>query len=181
MDITFAADEIRFVAYPFVGASVYPAGVLPVADIRDVDVSAWPPEIRTRAGETVFVHGGSRAELAEFCRRNGVVEVYRVDVWADLLEPFLDTQFDATHEDFTLSRLRSVGFSAGEVAEIRARVGPLMESYNFDTMLWEWVHLGLHDLLSALVWSRVSRRARRSLGDPAEVYRWAMAIAERGA
>lgn len=54
----------------------------------------------------------------------------RPDVWADLLEPFLDTKFTAEHRSATLDRLRQVGLTAAEVTRIRDRVGPLMLAYN---------------------------------------------------
>ncbi|MFJ8958640.1 hypothetical protein ACIRG5_04575 [Lentzea sp. NPDC102401] len=78
-------------------------------------------------------------------------------------EPFLDTSF-----------------SAAQIAAIRARLTPLMRAYNFDSMLWDWTHLGLYDLLRALNGTLVRPSSPATLGDPFEVYRWAMEIADYG-
>lgn len=54
-----------------------------------------------------------------------------------------------------------------------------MSAYNFDSMLWEWVHLGLFDLLAAATGPLVNSSLQAELGDPAAFYTWAMQIAER--
>ncbi|MEV6217399.1 hypothetical protein [Nocardia sp. NPDC051833] len=179
MQVFIAESEIRFTDYPFVGASVYPHGTVAVGQIRDVDPAALPPEVRTVSGETLFVSAADRSALAELCSRNALPVRSRPDIWADLLEPFLDTALDADAERSTEDRLRSVGLSPTEIIEIRGRVERAMMSYNFDSMLWEWVHLGLYDLLSAAGGTRARRVARATLGDPAVLYEWAMRIADR--
>lgn len=167
MDVSFAQDRIHFVSYDFPGATVHPAGVLAATQIRDADWRTAPPEIRTTRGETLFVPATQQAELEQFCHRNNITRKHRPDIWADLLEPFLDTSFDPEHEHATDDRLRQAGLSEDEVADIRRRLTPLMRAYNVDSMLWDWTHLGLYDLLSA------------ALGDSATLYTWAMEIAER--
>jgi hypothetical protein len=64
-------------------------------------------------------------------------------------EPFLDTWFDPEDQPTTVNRLREAGLSDEEVVGIRQRRTPLMHACNFDSMLWEWVNLGLFDLLNA--------------------------------
>ncbi|MFC6010256.1 hypothetical protein [Nocardia lasii] len=179
MLVVIADTEIRFRDYPFVGASVHPRGVLALAEIRDADPSATPPEIRTVTEETLFVAAGDGPALEKFCHRNAIPVRRRPDIWADLLEPFLDTSFDLAHQRATEAQLLAAGFPAAEIVEIRRRVERAMVSYNFDSMLWEWVHLGLFDLLSAANGSLARWTARKSLGDAAELYRWAMRIAHR--
>ena len=180
MEVNFAEDHICFLRYEFPGATVYPTGMVTPAQIRDADWKTWPPEIRTTRGETLFVLRGNQADLEQFCQRNGVTWKYRPDTWSDLLEPFLDTWFDPEHERATDKRLRDAGFSAAEVDDIRQRLTPLMNAYNFDSMLWEWVDLNLFDLLSAAAGPLVNPTLQRAtLGDPATFYRWAMRIAER--
>ncbi|WIV55806.1 hypothetical protein [Amycolatopsis nalaikhensis] len=178
MKVTFAEDHVCFEWYPFRGATVYRAGAVPIARIRDADWHAIRPELRTRRGETLFVPREQSGELAEFCHRTGIPEVRRADVWADLLEPFLDTEFGAEAERATLGRLHAAGLPSAEVARIRARITPLMEAYNFDSMLWEWAYFGLYDLLQAVNGPLVAPAVRATAGDPAEVYAWAMRIAD---
>ncbi len=177
--MVIADTEIRFVDYPFVGASVYPDGVIAASAIADADPAAIRPQLRTAAGETLFVHAEHRPALDEFCRRNAIPVHRRLDIWADLLEPFLDTWFDVADQQATEARLHRAGLSPAEITEIRARVERAMMSYNFDSMLWEWVHLDLYDLLAAANGILVRPEARATLGDPAELYRWAIRIADR--
>jgi hypothetical protein len=179
MEATIGVDRIHFQLYGFRGATVHPAGVVTPALIRDADWTAMRPEIRTTSGETLFLPRPQKSELERFCVRNGVARRSRFDAWGDLLEPFLDTRFEPEEERATLARLDAAGFSSREVAEIRRRLTPLMHAYNFDAMVWEWVHLGLFDLLDAANAPVVDRAVRDELGEPAEFYAWTMAIADR--
>ena len=176
----FGPDHIVFTSYAFPWASVYPHGVLRAADIRDASVDAGPPEIRTRAGETLFVSPEDKAGLAQFCLRHSIPLVRRLDVWGNLFEPFLDTEFSAADQAATDARLREAGLPQPEIDGIRERLTPLMRSYNFDSGLWEWCDLGLFDLLNALNGKLVDRALLPALGDLGEVYRWAMEIADYG-
>ncbi|MFD4676405.1 hypothetical protein ACFWNN_42255 [Lentzea sp. NPDC058450] len=179
MTVTFGPDRIVFSSYRFPWASVAPHGVLRASDVRDVSCSFSPFEIRTVAGETLFLTGDP-AGLKAFCARHDVPSVVRFDVWGNLLEPFLDTSFSASDVAATDARLAGVGLPEADVRSIRERVGPLMRAYNFDSMLWEWAHLGLYDLLDALSGTLVPASLPATLGDPGEVYRWAMKIADYG-
>jgi hypothetical protein len=167
-------DEIRFLAYPFAPASVAPAGVVRARDIRDADpgVAVAPPEVRLTSGETVFVAGGHDA-LRRFCGEHAVPLVRRPDVWSALLQPFVDTEFDGYWEARTHTELESYGITLDEIADIRARFAPVMVAYN--AVLWDWVHLGLFDLLEALG-GPVGGARPDELRD---TYWWAMEIADR--
>ncbi|WP_278262266.1 hypothetical protein [Nocardia sp. AG03] len=178
MLFVLADGEIRFANYPFAGASVYPEGVVPAAEIRDVDPRGWPPEIRTVRGETLFLPRVDEAELVAFCEANTIPVRQRPDVWSDLLEPFLDTTFDPEHERKTEQRLQRAGLSPAQIVAIRQRVERAMLSYNFDSMLWDWVNLGLFDLLSAAAGVLARPAAAATLGDPVRLYAWAMRVAE---
>lgn len=177
--MVIADTEIRFTDYPFAGASVYPDGVIAVSEIADADPRAIPPQLHTVAGETLFVLAADRPVLDEFCRRNEIAVRRDPDIWGDLLEPFLDTAFDAEVQRTTETRLHRAGLSHAEIVAIRGRVERAMMSYNFDSMLWEWTYLGLYDLLSAANGVLVRPAAQATLGDPAQFYRWAMRIAAR--
>ncbi len=120
--MVFADTEIRFVDYPFAGASVFPDGVLAVSAITEADPDAIRPHLRTVAGETLFVHAEHRGALDDFCRRNVIAVHRRLDIWADLLEPFLDTWFDAEDQRATDARLHGAGLGSKEIAEIRGRI-----------------------------------------------------------
>jgi hypothetical protein len=145
--------------------------------IADADPAAAPPEIRTVSGEIVFISAAQRAQLERFCQVNDIPIRTRADVWGDLLEPFLDTEFTAEDEAATLSRLLWAGLTAAEVARVRARVGPLMRAYN--AIHWDWFHLGLADLLDAVITISLPEHERMELGETASFYAWAMQIANR--
>lgn len=167
--------------YPFAGATVYPSGRVTWAGIRDVDPETRPPEVRTKAGETLLVHAEQRGELAQHAAAAGVPTVRRADVWGLLLDPFLDTYFDPPQIARTNARLESLGISNRRRERIHARFGAMMRSYNLDSGLWEWGCLGLMDFLGAVNGNLV--KDPRLVPPPARrprLYRWAMTIAERG-
>lgn len=180
MRADFDDRGITFREYPFPPASVRRDRHLPWAQVRDVDPDAAPPEVRTVDGETLFVDARQAADLWTACAAAGRPIVHRIDVWDLLLEPYLDTSFDAEDRERTLTTLERCGISRRESSEIRRRVGGTMLAYN--SVLWDWVHLGLYDLLT------VTRRAptlltlrhRLSSRRYATFYRWAMEIADRG-
>jgi hypothetical protein len=179
-DMRFSDTGIEFPDYPFPPASVHGDPLLRYADIRDVDPSTAPPEVRTRGGETLFVSATHADALRDAVAKVGLRVARRLDVWDLLLEPFLDTTFDAAHQERTLRTLEAVGVSRPETERIRARVGPTMLAYN--GVLWDWVHLGLYDLLSAMRWPFTGEGIRnRVLPSHYRSFYWeAMEIAERG-
>ncbi|KAB8142222.1 hypothetical protein F8S13_14615 [Chloroflexia bacterium SDU3-3] len=180
MRITITESGIQFAHYPFQPASVYPDGLLAWADVREVVIQAFPPEVRTRQGEVLFVEKASEAELVDAALQRGLPCVRRVDVWSLLLDPFLDTEFDDAVKAGTARTLAECGIAPDEQEAIRARFSALMISYNFDTMLWEWVHLGLYDLLYACDLAAAGGLRCGPPGDMAAIYWDAMRLAECG-
>ncbi|MFJ8436678.1 hypothetical protein ACIQ9P_35830 [Kitasatospora sp. NPDC094019] len=162
-------------ARPGVGAR---AEAVPVAAVRDADPAAAPPEVRTVTGETLFLSAVQRAELEDLCRRHGIPVMSRPDVWGDLLEPFLDTEFAPARRAATAAALARVGLDEAAVAEIRAEVGPLMVAYN--SLHWDWAHLGLADLLDAATGDTAPERYRIGPDRLPAFRARAMAIAELG-
>ena len=147
--ITTTPSGIHFKDYPFWPASIYPNGILAWEHVREIVPDAFPPEIRTRQGEVLFIAKGEEAALLESARHYGIPAVKRVDVWSLLLDPFLDTEFDDKIQAACASILSQNGIDATHSSAIRERFSSLMDAYNFDTGLWDWLHLGLYDLLLA--------------------------------
>ncbi|MEU5064884.1 hypothetical protein AB0G95_12735 [Streptomyces virginiae] len=172
-DPLFDGDRVLL---PGEDASV-PARVLGAAAVREADPDAAPPEIRTLAGEIVFVSSVHQAGLRRFCEVNGIPLRVRPDVWGDLLEPFLDTSFTHRERMANLERLAAVGLDAGETARIRERVGPLMAAYN--SVHWDWNHLGLADLLEAAFGTLVPEELRIPPRERDAFRGWATGIANR--
>ncbi|MHA7967767.1 hypothetical protein ACX93W_27000 [Paenibacillus sp. CAU 1782] len=173
-------NGIRFLEYPFTAATVYPNGFLPVADIKEILPGQYPPEIRTVGGEVLFVHHPFKSELEQFALQHQIPIVSRVDIWDFILEEFLDTEYSEEMKLGTFAVLNDAGLEREEVVELRQSVAGVMMAYNFGSMLWEWVHLGLYDLLNA--YSGVMTGDRYKLEPEAfgEFYWKAMHIANKG-
>jgi predicted metal-dependent HD superfamily phosphohydrolase len=140
-------------------------------DLREVRCARFPPEIVLASGEVLFVAKREEAALDLFARVHGVPRVDRHDTWADLLEPYLDTDFSEEQQARTLERLAASGFPREEVAAIRALVGEPTLSYN--SALWDWAHLGHLDVLAAM-------QAALPASELAAFYWRSMEIANRG-
>lgn len=176
-DISFTADGLHFPAYPFPPATVCGGATLPWAQVEALLPSRTPPELWTRAGEILFVPAPQRDALAAEAARHGVPSTDAVDVWDLLLEPFLDTWFDEKHQAWSLATLAAQGIAPAEAQALRDRCAAPMIAYNFDTGLWDWVHLGLYDLLQAHWLFR--KRFGLSDADLAALYWETIAIARR--
>ncbi|MBY0550075.1 MAG: hypothetical protein K2W95_22560 [Candidatus Obscuribacterales bacterium] len=177
--VIFAPTYIEFSSYPYTAASVYPAGKITAQEIADVGISCAPPEIRLKKCETIFVPASDREKLKTWCEKNAVPLVDRLDVWGLLLDPFLDTEFSPEQQERTLQLLAQCGIPPAESAAIRARVERVMISYNVDSMLWEWVNLGLTDILDAYGGKLASPVHRLSQHQYSNFYAYAMEIASR--
>ncbi|MFB7253333.1 hypothetical protein [Streptomyces nojiriensis] len=173
----FDGDRVRLPEGDGALPDAAPGGVLCASAVREADPAAVPPEIRTRSGEIVFVTSVLRTELERFCTDNGIPLRSRPDVRGDLLEPFLDTGSDRRTRAATLERLADAGVDATEAAAIRERVGPLMAAYN--SVHWDWFHLGLADLLDAAGSDLVPEELRIPPGDLRAFRAWAADIAAR--
>ncbi|MGC0318263.1 hypothetical protein QBC98_006780 [Kitasatospora acidiphila] len=178
LHVVFAGDHVRLPKSAVVPAGSALGGTIPAAAVRDADPQAAPPEIRTVSGATLLVPAEQRAELENFCAANRIPLRSRPDVWGDLLEPFLDTEFTPERQAVTQARLRRAGLGADEVAGIRARVAPVMRAYN--AVHQDWHHLGLADLLDAATAGWMPEHLRIKSGERAAFYAWAMTIADRG-
>ncbi len=71
-EVRFGDQGILFEAYPFPGASVFPGGLLPLADILDIDPEDHPPSLRTLAGEVLFLPVACRQDLKRWMSLHGI-------------------------------------------------------------------------------------------------------------
>jgi hypothetical protein len=179
LDVEFRDAEVAFRAYPFAPASVYPGGVVSCSDIREALPEMWPPEIRTQSGEVLFVPATQKDQLLAAAARHALPIVRRIDVWALILEPFLDTEFSEQSQQRTIEILHENGISRELCEALRQEFEPAMYHYNFATFLWEWVHLGLYDLFSAMSSVSSNLLAGRKGRSFATFYWEAMEIANR--
>lgn len=145
----FHKDIVEFIDYPFSAASIYPNGIIHKDKIKEVLLNQFPPEIRTLDGEILFISAPYKEKLKIFAQNNNIPIVKRVDIWSLILEEFLDTEFSEEDRGSVFKILEDCGVNRDEVIRIRKSLQELMIAYNFKSMLWEWFHLGLYDLLQA--------------------------------
>jgi hypothetical protein len=144
--VWFGRDGMRLFWPRRCAAARYCGSVVSWSQVRDGDPDEYPPQVRLRDGRTVFVPGRLRDELKDAMDGAGVRVVRRPDPWADLLEPYLDTDYEAVRAGCE-GHLRSAGFSDAEIAGIRRRVRWRMSALTAFT--WEWLGYGQYDLLEA--------------------------------
>jgi hypothetical protein len=121
---------------------------LPAEALGEVCAGWFPPAVRTREGEYLFVSAEQAGELADFASQHGIPFVRRNDVWSFILEEFLDTEFPPELQEGTLRFLESNGVSRAETQAMRELVGPRMLALTAVT--WEWQHYGLYDVLDVM-------------------------------
>lgn len=176
----FTESGIRFENYPYPPASVYPDGEVLYAEIQEINSQSAPPEIWTKEGDILFISAMQREELKAKAREQNIPDICRADVWDMILDPFLDTTFTKEEEERTIKRLEEQGVSRKEVMRLREELKDVMIAYNFDSMLWDWVHLGLSDALDALMGKLSGKRFRLSDERFEKFYREAIALARKG-
>ena len=82
---------------------------IPTEALSEVCVGWFPPAVRTREGEYLFVPAEQARELADFASQHVIPFVRRNDVWSVILEEFLDTEFSPELQEGTLRYLRATG------------------------------------------------------------------------
>lgn len=133
---------ITFLKYP------YPKKKTRIIYAGDItEITMWyPPVIRLRTDEYLFVSREHIDELKTFAEYHAIPIINREDLWSYILDPFLDTQLGEDHYTRTSMRLNDSGVSPEEVKSIRKRLHLSMMVLTF--MTWEWVHYGLDDALA---------------------------------
>lgn len=178
-EFTFTDEGIEFSGYTFSPSSVYPCGTVKYSDIKEILPDFFPPEIRTHSGEILFVSAPYKEELKKAAEKNKIPSKRRPDIWSFILEPFLDTEFSEEDKERTLRILESNGVSRKLCEELRMEAGEAMYAYNISSGLWEWIHLGLYDLLCAFCGYLSGEKFKMPETKFKEFYWRAMEIANR--
>lgn len=155
--VTLKVDGLHFEDYPFEPAFAFPAGKVGIDLIQEVNLG-YPSQVRLKEGDILFVPGDGKEALITCINRYDVPVVRRLFIWDALLEPFLDTWEEQGAIDRQFVWFEKIGLPRGVVDAWRREVAVAMVAYNFGTHLWEWVQLGLYDVLTAQR-ARLSRRA----------------------
>lgn len=148
-EVEIGEDFIVLHNYPFVPSSAFPTRRFEAEEIRDLSLLSAPPNMRV-GNELLMLTAENGEELRAFAQRNKLPVVNRAQIWEAILEPFLDTEFTPEHVRKTHQYFEKYGLGVSEVKALRAEVASQMITYNFDTMLWEWVNLDLSDVLRAM-------------------------------
>lgn len=176
LEVRVEPEALHFVRYPFWPASVRKRPAVPAERFTGWNPRTSPPSLILDTGEVLFVPTASQAEVHAWALTEGLRTLDGLDVWALLLEPFLDTEFTPQHEGRTLSLLEAEGFPPEQVRAWRSRVGPKMLLAN--SLWWEWGHLGQYDMLTAfakfstpwtfrrLYWDSMLKGAGRNSPEP---------------
>ncbi len=168
----FHRDALELEAAPGPPSSLRPGQRLTPDSVLEVRLDRAPPELVLATGEVLFVAATQRHALDLFARVNHLRRARRIDVWADLAEPFLDTEFGADTQAMTMERLARCGLDGPEVAALRAKLESPMLAYT--ALTWEWVHYGHWDVLAVM-------RGALSASDFESFYWRSMELANRGA
>ncbi|WP_173216875.1 hypothetical protein [Paenibacillus alba] len=178
--IKFYNERVEFSEYPFWASSISNDGIILIEEICEVLLDQLPPEIRTKAGDVIFVEALYKERLKKFAEINNIPMVRRIDTWGLILDEFLDTEFSEDSKERVFNMLEACGISREEVVSIRHSVHDVMIAYNFTSMLWEWVHLGLYDLLKAHSGVLTGDKYKLDKEDFKELYKNAVNIANKG-
>jgi len=167
--ITIYADSIMVEQCLYKPSVAYPSRLITAQEIQSIETGSFPPNIRVN-NELIFITAKKKEDLKLFAAFNNISIVNRADIWSWLLEPFLDTKYTKDTDRQLAEKLLQFGLGEQQVSAIRQEVEVQMLKYNFDTVLWEWVHLNLYDVLKAM-------RTKYDDDTFADFYQRAMAVA----
>jgi hypothetical protein len=145
--VIFGKSQISFKGYPFRDSIAYQKGIIHVADIENVDITSFPPQIKVN-NELIFISAQHKAQLEKFSIENNIKLVRRVNLWALILEPFLYIEFDEKHDERTYSILKKYNVEKELVDALRNRIRKPM--IVFDSVYWDWHSLDSYDVLIAM-------------------------------
>jgi hypothetical protein len=140
--------SIVFRRYPYAPASVYPDGALQASEVEALVLNFRPPALHTRKGELLFLPPDALPEVRAFAERHEIPSVRRLDVWALVLEPFMDTSVDRAMRRRMREALRRCGLSGARLLFLRWRVSFRVEFIH--CLHVQWQHFGLADVLDAM-------------------------------
>lgn len=147
-EVAVKDSVLHFLKYPFEPAAVYPAGIVEMDDITEINLG-FPSQIRLRQDDILFVPGPCKKALISFINQHDIKVLNRLSVWTSLLDPFLDTWEDQKAIDAQFEWFETIGLDRRTVDNWRREVALAMTAYNFGTGLWEWGSLDLYDVLIA--------------------------------
>lgn len=179
--VLFQSDYIEFRNYPFKPAWVYSNPIVYSNEIVEVISNYCPPAIKITNGEIIFVprNQNNEQKLNNFAGRNNIKKVERLENWALICDEFLDTQFSVDDRERAYNLLELSGIDRNRCDSLRERLSKRMHAYNILSGLWEWVYLGLYDVLNACTGNLVDIHLKMMDSEYKEFYKEAMEIANK--
>ena len=167
-ECTIRENEILIENYPFNPSLACPNITLKADEITSITLKSNPSQLLYK-NDWIFISAEKLDKLKTFIKTNNIKTSDKNWNWDKILDPFLDTEYTEEETENTIKSLVKNGIDRDVVLDIRKEVYEQMYKYNFDTMLWEWISLGLPDVLQAM-------RVKYSDEEFEEFYKRAMAI-----
>ncbi len=150
-ELSFGDDAILIDGYPFRPGLDGALLRIGVREIVEVDMARCV--VRT-SDELIYLPGWPTASLQEFCGRHALPVRPRYHVWADILDPYVDTSFTAQQVEARNRRLQAAGFGRERVRRLRWLVS--VPIFLYQGVAGEWTGLDASDLMESIQFLRLS-------------------------
>ena len=140
--------ELFVASYPFAYASVFPGNaVVPAARVTAIFSSISDAAFVLDGKEIVFLPKQCKPELEAFASRHCIPSPRIREVWSDLAEPYIDTDYSAEQEASDFQSLTERGYDRKEVRALRRQMAPTLLTATWFT--FEWGFYTTQDVLRA--------------------------------
>jgi predicted metal-dependent HD superfamily phosphohydrolase len=140
--------ELSVASYPFMHASVFPGKVVvPAARVTAIFCSISDAAFVLDGKEIVFLPRQCKPGLEAFASRHCIPSPKIHEVWSDLAEPYIDTEYSAEQEARDFQSLTERGYDRKEVRALRRHIAPTMLAATWFT--FEWGFYTTQDILRA--------------------------------
>ena len=140
--------ELFVASYPFAHASVFPGrAVVPAARVTAIFCSISDAAFVLDGKEIVFLPKQCKPGLDAFASRHCIPSPNIREVWSDLAEPYIDTEYSAEQEASDFQSLTERGYDREEVRALRRQIAPTMWTATLFT--FEWGFYTTQDVLRA--------------------------------
>jgi len=180
MKLNIKNNNIR-ILIPYKPLKYYKKDILKHNEINCVINGYMWPAIKTKTDE-IFIFQYSEEDkiiLSRYARENNIPIIDYQDIWSDILEPFIDTEYTEETRNLINKRLNKIGIEEVELSRIRNEIQEMMDDYNINSGLWDWVNLNMNDLLDACI-GRINKKIKMTEKYFTEYYWFVMSIQEKG-
>ena len=180
MKLKIEDNKIK-ISIPYKPSKFYQKAIINHHEIECIINGYMWPAIKTKTNE-IFIFQYSDEDkviLSKYAQENNIPIIDYQDIWSDILEPFLDTEYTKEIEKVVNERLKRNDLKETEVSRIRTEIQEMMDDYNINSGLWDWVNLNMNDLLDACI-GTINKKIRMTEEYFKEYYWFAMSVQEKG-